>query len=466
MSARSRRLSFRSVIQFVGAFFALFAISCGAVTAQELRVNLTGSVYETTVRPGTTVTVRTNRTFNDIVVGNPGVADVVPLSDQSLYIQGGSVGITTISLYDAEKALLGVIEVRVETDFSDAAAAIRSAVPDSQVRVANINNRLRLTGVVKNSVDMDRVVRIANQYSETVINALRVSDPQQVTLEVRVLEAKRSAGENLGIKLNINDKFTSRSPTSDQTPFFGNLVAQILSAGGVDIDLTISALEKRSVIRRLAQPNLTAVSGEGARFNVGGEVPITRVVQGDNGSTAAETAYRPYGVRLEFVPTVLDEGKINIRVLTEVSDIDPSRDSINPSFLTRTAETVVELRDGQSFALAGLIKVDNDRAKEQVPGLGAVPVLGALFRSSSFTKEETDLVIIVTPRLTRPAAPDEPLFSPLDQTRPSNDVELFALGLLEVDKDMMRRFRTGEGIIGPYGHIIDLEFDDGIIAKK
>ena len=138
----------------------------------------------------------------------------------------------------------------------------------------------------------------------------------------------------------------------------------------------------------------------------------------------------------------------------------------NPTFVTRSADTTVLLRDGQSFAIAGLIQSNNARNIDQLPWLGSIPILGALFRSTSFQKNETDLVILVTPKIVRPARPGEPLHSPLDQTRTSDDVELFLLGMLEVDKDTIRAFHDGEGIIGPYGHIIDLEFDDGLLKKK
>jgi pilus assembly protein CpaC len=234
----------------------------------------------------------------------------------------------------------------------------------------------------------------------------------------------------------------------------------------VNIDLLIDALEKKGAARRLAQPNLTTVSGETAKFHAGGEVPITEAVS-SAGGVASTVTYRPYGVVLEFVPTVLANSLINLRVHTEVSDIDFTVNvNGNPGFTSRTADTVVELRDGQSFAMAGLLQTINEKNIEQVPWLGQVPILGALFRSTSYRKRETDLVIVVTPRLVRPARPGEDLYSPLDQTLPANDFQLFALGLLEVDKDMLRKFRTGEGIVGPYGHRIDLEFGDGYAVKK
>ena len=200
---------------------------------------------------------------------------------------------------------------------------------------------------------------------------------------------------------------------------------------------------------------------------VGGEVPVSTAVIGENGAVATETDYREYGVRLNFRPVILDNNVISLRVTPEVSDVDFAN-TVNgsPTFLTRKAETTVSLRDGQSFAIAGLLQVNNDRSVRQVPWLGQVPVLGALFRSADFQKRETDLVIVVTPRLVQPGTPNTPLVSPLDSARSSNDVELFMLGMLEVNRSMIRSFRNGEGIVGPYGHMIDLEFDDALVTKK
>ena len=172
-------------------------------------------------------------------------------------------------------------------------------------------------------------------------------------------------------------------------------------------------------------------------------------------------------MRLNFLPVVLDDQLVRLRISPEVSDIDPSL-SVNgqPAFISRKADTTVSLRNGQSFAIAGLLQANNARSVDQVPWLGQVPVLGTLFASREFQKRETDLVILVTPRLVAPVGPDTPLVSPLDETVPSNDVELFLLGMLEVDKQLLNRFRDGHGVVGPYGHMIDLEFEDGVIVKK
>ncbi|MEX0346097.1 MAG: type II and III secretion system protein family protein [Rhizobiaceae bacterium] len=443
------------------------------------------------VRPGSTVTVTTNLAFGDLVVGDPNTADVVPLSDRSLYVQGKAPGFTNVTLYDENRNVLGIIDVRVELSTADVDAAVRAAVPGSNIRVSVVNNRIRLSGSVANASDQSRALQAAAQFSPNpVINALSIGDTQQVSLEVRVLEASRTAGRELGIntlvaggstlgaigpRVNVNvnpdtnqlAQFVTDGPAGNQTQVpFGTLVANILSVAGVRIDVMIDALEAKGLARRLAQPNLTAVSGEVAKFHAGGEVPITSAVN-FGGSAGTQVDYRPYGVRLEFVPTVLDGAKVNLRVLTEVSEIDRTVNvNGNPGFISRKVESVVELRDGQSFAMAGLLQTINARDIQQLPWIGQLPVLGPLFRSTSFQKRESDLVIVVTPRLVRPAAPSEKLYSPLDQTRPSDDVELFALGLLEVDKDMLRAFRDGEGIIGDYGHRIDLEFEDPYVTKK
>lgn len=261
-------------------------------------------------------------------------------------------------------------------------------------------------------------------------------------------------------------RLTTGGSVSGDTPF-GSFVGNLLQIAGTQIDYVINVLEGRGLARRLANPTLVTTSGVEANFVVGGEVPISSAVTGENGTVATETDYREYGVRLNFMPVVLDDGMISLRVRPEVSDIDTSV-TVNgqPAFISRKADTTVTLRDGQSFAIAGLLQVDNERNLKQVPWIGQVPILGSLFRSTAFQKKETDLVILVTPRLVRPGAPSEPMVSPLDGARSSNDVELFMLGMLEVNKDMIRGFRSGDGVLGPYGHIIDLEFDDALIKKK
>ena len=454
----------------------LSLVSAGHAAAQERLVSLGQDVQEVTIAPNETMTIRADKEFGDLVVGSANIIDVVPLTGESMFIRAKKIGATNISVYDDQKKLIGVIDVHVTRDLAEVRSALRAAVPGAHVQVIDSNNQIRLTGTVRSAEDLTRVMEIAQSYSpaQPVLNQLRVSDPQQVMLEVRMIEAKRSAGRDLGIGWSgqSNSGTIVRIGTGPYSVGqngipFGNLVAQALSISGTNIDVVINALEKKDVVRMLAQPNLMAMSGTTASFHAGGEVPIQSVVQA-NGTVATSTTYRPFGVRLTFTPTVLDDGLINLKIEPEVSDIDRSIDvNGNPGFTSRAAETTVQLRNGQSFALAGLLQATNSRNIDQLPWLGSVPVLGALFRSTSFQKKESDLVIIVTPHLVQPATPTQAMHTPLDTTRSTNDVELFGLGLLEVNKDMLRSYRTGEGITGPYGHRLDLNTGGALaVAKK
>lgn len=450
------------------------AVAPQFVHAQERAIFLGtgGPVVPVEIRPGFTLTLSTNVPFTDIVVGNSQVADVFPLSDRSVYVQGNNPGTTNISYYDANKKLLGTTILKVRTDFSELQQAIDGAVPSARVDVENLNGRIRISGVVKDNVDRDRILEIAQQYSENpVVNAMRVVDPQQVQLDVRILEVSRNFGRELGVNLTGTNAGVTRMRTGNATSApvvpFGSFVGNLLEIAGTEIDIVINTLEDKGLARRLANPTLVTTSGIEANFVVGGEVPIIEAEADDDGNVAAETGYREYGVRLNFRPVVMDNNQISLRIRPEVSDIDTSVIvNGNPAFISRKADTTVTLRDGQSFAIAGLLQVNNERNIQAVPWISQVPILGTLFRSTAFQKNETDLVILVTPRLVQPGTPNRPLVSPLDQTRSSNDVELFLMGMLEVNKDMIRGYRNGEGIIGPYGHIIDLDFNDALLTKK
>jgi pilus assembly protein CpaC len=457
-------------------------IAAAPVLAQERTVSFGegAGVNRINIPVGQSRTLRSDDQLGELVVGDSEIADVFPLTSNSLYVLGKAQGTTNIAVYDPERRLLGVIEVEIGIDSSDLGLAIRQAAPNASVRVQSVNGRLRLSGSVPDAVTLAKVLDIASQYgSDNIVNAIRVTSAQQVNLEVRFIEANRNASRELGVSWLITDGTFSigtgtalnrtidpdaRLP-SGNTPF-GSMVASVLS-NGVTADVVIQALEDRGLGRRLAEPNLTALSGETASFLAGGEVPIP--VSDDEGNITIE--FKEFGVRLEFTPVVLDNGLINLVLEPEVSDVDFTRtirtESIDiPTFITRKAKTTVELRDGQSFAIAGLLQTINTKNAEQVPWLGQLPVIGALFRSKSFQKQETDLVIIVTPHLVRPAKPGEELRTPLDAARSANDVEFFLLGMMEVDEDLLRRFANGEGVVGPYGHIVDLSLGEANVYSK
>jgi pilus assembly protein CpaC len=457
--------------------------------AQERLLRFSGgrAAGQIAVARGQFLTAKTQADMGRVVVGNPDIATAVPLTDRSFYVLGKAEGRTNVAVYGAGELLLGTVDVEVSADTPDLELSIQQALPQANVKVETINGRLRLSGTVPDGIALRKALEIAEQYgSEPVINSLRVTGGQQVMLEVRFIEANRSAGRELGVSWfgrRSNDSqgrgittgairpnsssgiSINASLPSGSTPF-GTMIAQVLG-GGISADILVQALEDKGLARRLAEPNLIALSGEKASFLAGGEIPIP-IAENDGKVTVQ---YKEYGVRLNFTPIVLDSGLINLKLEPEVSQIDENtviRTGVIsiPGFITRRASTSIEVRDGQSFAMAGLLQSVHTKSQEQIPWLGQVPILGALFRSSSFQEEETDLVIIVTPRLVRPAKPGQPLRTPLDATKPSNDLEFFLLGMLEVDSDMQRRFAEGTGVIGPYGHIVELQPEKRNVSKK
>ena len=401
----------------------------------------------------------TDSEIERLVVGDPEIADVVLVSPRSFYVLGRGLGRTNLQVFSGGDFPTGLIDLEVTVDTGDLAATLRHAAPGADIRVQSVNGRLRLHGTVPDAVTLGRVLEIAKQYgSDAVINALQVTSPQQVFLEVRILEASRNAGRDLGINVNVPDgsdgSFNSGSGQLGNGIAFGSFLATLLS-NGTEIDVLIQALEQRGLARNLAEPTLAALSGETASFLAGGEVPIP--VSEADGQVTVE--YKEFGVRLSFTPVVLGNGLINLTLEPEVSQIDRTTTFDTglvqlPSFSTRRASTTIELGDGQSFAIAGLLQRNNSRRQEQLPWIGDVPILGALFRSASFQKEETDLVIIVTPRLTRPVASSKALVTPLDTAVLTSERTFFLYGKAEMTRGELERKIRRRGIDGPFGHMV------------
>lgn len=396
--------------------------------------------------------------FAEIVVGDSGILEVFPLTASSVYVQPLKGGISSVSFYTPDKALLGSITLEVQADLSALEDTISQALPQANVMVSQMPGRVKLTGVLANQADLERVLALTQQYTAlSIINAMRVGSAPQVELDVRILEIERQAGMNLGMSLNHTNVVGNLSHLSltSGTPF-GILVSNILELSGTHLDVVIRALEIRGLAKRLANPKLVTTSGSTASFVAGGEVPISQSTT-TNGVTAAGTSYREYGVRLAFAPQVLADGSMQILVEPEVSDIDWVN-GVNgqPAFITRKARSTVIMRDGQSFAIAGLLKTNQERQLNQLPGLGSIPILGALFRSSRYQANETDLVILVTPRLVRPGQAGAQLMSPLQTTRLTEPVEQFLLGILESNRSLQQNFRQGIGSRGKdFGHVLE-----------
>ncbi|GAA4712305.1 type II and III secretion system protein family protein [Sphingomonas lutea] len=413
--------------------------------------------------------LRVDRPYSKALIGNPDIADIVPISDSSVYVLGKKAGTTSLTLYDRGNRLIAVLDVIVGPDVTNLKRQLGELMPADTISARMSNESVILEGMVSSAAAADRAVQIAETYAPgKVVNLLALGSAQQVMLEVRFAEVKRSALKDIGLR-TFFDKGNTRgvigneaslrpgAPVEITTPLPGGgvsstsvagpsvlgvgsiigsfgIVSRAFKAFGVDFDVTLDALEQKGLITTLAEPTLVALSGETASFLAGGEFPIPVAQSGatGGGATTITVEFKPFGVSLAFTPTVLADGVINLVVEPEVSSIDPTASiTINnltiPGLQTRRAKTVVEMRDGESFALAGLIRKDFQDTVRQVPLLGSLPIIGTLFRSTGFQNEQTELVIIVTPRLVQPVRAGM-LKAPTDRVKPPNEADLFLNG--------------------------------------
>lgn len=455
-----RRL--RRWVLALGVAFLAIGVPAGPAAAEAVKLaSITGRTFE--VSMGRPVMVETEKPFTEIVVGDPSIADVSPLTDRSFIILGAKAGITGIALFDKDKNPVGTADVEVSPHTDRLQAALASRIPGAKIDVSSANGRVVLSGTANDAEAIAEANAIAQQFAgENVVNTINVTNVQQVQLEVRFLEASRQANKELGIAWSaVGSKLAaavgSARLASGSTPF-GALIGQLVG-NGIQVDYLIQALETKGLARRLAEPNLVAMSGETASFLAGGEFPFP-VAGADNTITVE---FKKFGVGLDFTPTVGPDEVIHLVIKPEVSQLDPSTSlTLNnitiPSLTVRRATTTVELRDGQSFVIGGLLQGSNTVSHERVPWLGDVPVLGTLFRSSAYKRQETDLVIIVTPHLVRPMDPGQRIASPLDHALPGNDVDVFLNGQSEVRAGQLLSYASTRGGAGvpTTGHILDL----------
>lgn len=366
--------------------------------------------------------VTADRAIARAMVGNPAIADVLPISDRSLYVLGKSVGTTSLTLYDRANRVIAVMDVSVGPDVQGIRREMSQLLPGERIDARISGGKIILSGVASSAGVAGRAAQIAQIFAGAeVVNLISVGGSQQVMLEVRFAEVQRNVGEQLGARavgrgndfaVGIGDGASANSIDGisvDGVSGAYGVLGALLSLGDINIEAYLDTLERKGLSKTLAEPTLIAMSGEPAEFLAGGEFPIP-VSQGDGDAITVE--FKPFGVGLAFTPTVLADGVINLIVEPEVSAIDTSA-SVTvggiavPGVQTRRAKTTLELRDGQSFAIAGLIRRDYLTSVRQLPLLGSIPILGTLFRSSSFQKGETELLIVVTPRLVKPIRPDQ-----------------------------------------------------------
>ena len=490
-----RALKRRSGAVLVAALMATMAPLTIAAHAQQ-RTAVLGSTRanQVSVTLGKSQDVQTEQSIADIVVGDPSVADVNPLTDHRLSIFGKKSGTTRVTVYGADKRPVGIFDIEVGFDIAPLVSDI-TRFTNGRIRVTSINGRIMLSGTVPDAATLDKAVMMARQFApdpNSVINTVQVMQQQQVMLEVRFIEVDRQASRQLGVQWNyFGNSATANvgnqiTPNNQAPPFPGapqlplSATASSVAAGVLSgaspygfllgqlsnrVQVAINALEQQGLARNLAEPNLVALSGDTASFLAGGEIPIPEA----GALGVVSFAYKPYGVGLSFTPTVLHDGVINLMIKPEVSQIDPAHavtvaGTSVPGLITRKASTTLELRDGQSFMLGGLLQETGTTAQDQLPWVGDVPVLGALFRSSQYQKNETDLVIVVTPHIVRPLSPTTVAHTPLDGSEPGNDIDFFLMGKAEVSPALVRL--AAGALNRPYvGHVLDLPKKGGVYVS-
>lgn len=385
-----------------------------------------------------------------VFVADPDVADVQAQSPTILYLYGRRAGTTTLYAVDDRQEVVLRREIQVRHNLSRLRQVLAETFPDHPLQLQSVEGGLIVAGRVPTATAAQEAREIAGRFlgeGETLVNRLQVASPTQVSLHVRVAEVSREVIKLFGINWEtlfspgdfVFGLATGRGfldpasgavnrlvdPGGTASSLFGRF-----SSGNTNINTLIDALEREGLVTVLAQPNLTALSGETASFLAGGEFPVP--VGADNNQIQIE--FKQFGISLAFTPTVLSPERISLRVKPEVSDISEKgsiqlRDLVIPAISTRRADTTVEIGSGQSFAIGGLVSNTTRSSLEKFPGLGDLPILGTLFRSTRFQRDETELVIIVTPYLVRPVTASA-LKTPVDQLRPATDLERILEGRL------------------------------------
>jgi pilus assembly protein CpaC len=420
-----------------------------------------------------------SRPARDVLVANPDIADVLLRSADTAFVIGKKVGETNVYFFDAAGRQIDELQINVTFDAAAVVAALRRAIPNEIIEVSPANQSVVLTGTVSSQLVANNARTIALQFVDQptkVIDLLTVRGKNQVMLQVHVTEMTRNTVKELGItpgfpvplSFNINGAnftLTGNPQTFTTTPFASLATGPTAAAGttpgaSAQFSALLQALESNGLIKTLAEPNLTAVSGENASFLVGGsfDAPTTTVA---NGGTTTSANYIPFGIQLSFTPVVLGDGLISLRIDTDVSAIAVPGNP--PQQLSeRRAETTVVLPSGGSIAIAGLLQNDLNNTIQGLPGLMSIPILGALFSSKQFQQNETDLVIAVTALLVKPTDPNAISF-PTDGFGPASDFNMYFLGRLNATytkptPDAPRGEPTnplGFGLKSPFGFILE-----------
>lgn len=449
-------LQWRAAQWVAPAVMLLASLLAPSAAALEI-IDSSGGVIYVEVNKGRLL--RLDQVPATVFLADPNVADLQFKSSKLVYIIGKATGETSLFALDKQERVLLNRKVVVGYDLDQLNASIETLIPNSAVKASMVNSTLVLDGVVGSPAEAEQVRNLANTFvgaGGAILNRLSVSMANQINLRVVVAEVQRSVSKDFGFDF---------SATSDSGSFFSALApfASPFSAGldktlgTVSVSATLKALEQEGLVTVLAEPNLTALSGETASFLAGGELPFSTI----NADGVIIVEFKPFGVSLSFTPTLLDRSRISMKVRPEVSQVSGITQTINGVSVrginTRRAETTVELGDGESLVLAGLLQRNNSEDLNKIPGLGDVPILGALFRSAEYARDETELMIVVTPYIVRPTA--ERLALPTDGFQPPNDYERIMWGGMYHDSSGERPSRVatngGQRLVGLPGFRVE-----------
>ena len=440
---------------------------------------------------GKSVVIDLPRDIKDVLVADPKIANAVVRSAQRAYIIGVAVGQTNIVFFDSAGQQIAAYDIAVKRDLNGVRAALRQTLPNADIQIEGLGDGVILTGSASSPIEAQQAGDLAARLVggvDKVVNSIAVRGRDQVMLKVTVAEVARSIIKQLGIDLNASLSYgTAVVNFNNSNPFTalgrplvaGNSVApgfgsSSVLAGGApttvpgipSINGTLRAMESAGVIRTLAEPNLTAISGESATFIAGGEFPVPAGYSCDPVTHVCNTqiSFKKFGISLNFTPVVLTEGRISLRVMTEVSELsnDNSFTLVQsagnaltvPSIRTRRAETTLEIPSGGAMAMAGLIQEQTKQAINGLPGLAQLPVLGALFRSRDYVNSQTELMVLVTPYIVRAVAQKD-LSRPDDGFASASDPQADLLGSINRIYGVPGRVEPARNYRGTYGFITD-----------
>jgi len=430
---------------------------------------------------GKSMVVDLPREVKDVLVADPKIANAVVRSSQRVYIIGAAVGQTNIVFFDSTGAQIAAYDIAVKRDLNGVRAALKQSLPNSDIQIEGVGDGVILTGTAATPIEAQQAADIAARLvngSDKVVNSIAVRGRDQVMLKVTVAEVSRNIIKQLGIDLTANlnygtsvVNFTNTNPfTALGRPLVAGNQTQASFGSPASVTATLRAMEGAGVVRTLAEPNLTAISGESATFIAGGEFPVPAGYACDPVTRVCTTqiSFKKFGISLNFTPVVMTEGRISLRVMTEVSELSNdnsitltqalSNNSSNsltiPSIKTRRAETTLEIPSGGAMAMAGLIADQTKQAINGLPGLSQLPVLGTLFRSRDYVNNQTELMVLVTPYVVRAVAQKD-LSRPDDGFAAASDPQADLLGNINRIYGVPGRVEKARNYRGTYGFITD-----------